>query len=183
MKCLTPWDAQPSRIRTPDSIAPALGGADGGGGRNPAGLVLTAVHPDVTGTLCGSGAGMSRPAGMASEMDLLVACSVAAVDCRSLAENGETNGTLQAGAGHHGWSMNCNNAVRTGYVVRRLTPLECERLMGLPDGYTEFGHDGKQISDSARYQMCGNSIVVAVLLRIMKNIVEALRGDEKEDAE
>lgn len=40
--------------------------------------------------------------------------------------------------------------------VRRLTPRECERLMGLPDDYTRWGEDGREMSDSARYRMIGN---------------------------
>jgi DNA (cytosine-5)-methyltransferase 1 len=47
--------------------------------------------------------------------------------------------------------------------------------MSLPDGWTEYGHDGKQMSDSARYQFCGNSIVVNVLAPILQNIAEYLR--------
>ncbi|MDL2273645.1 DNA cytosine methyltransferase [Oscillospiraceae bacterium OttesenSCG-928-G22] len=41
-KCLTPWDRQSERISRPDGISPTLAGADGGGGRNPAGLIFTA---------------------------------------------------------------------------------------------------------------------------------------------
>lgn len=44
--------------------------------------------------------------------------------------------------------------------VRRLTPLECERLMGFPDGYTDVPHKGKPAADSARYQALGNSWAV-----------------------
>lgn len=40
--CLTPWDTQQARVFTPDSTAPTLTGADGGGGRNPAGLLFAA---------------------------------------------------------------------------------------------------------------------------------------------
>jgi DNA (cytosine-5)-methyltransferase 1 len=40
--CLTPWDTQQERIFSPESKAPTLAGADGGGGRNPAGLVFAA---------------------------------------------------------------------------------------------------------------------------------------------
>ncbi|GHV13938.1 hypothetical protein FACS1894219_09390 [Clostridia bacterium] len=71
--CLTPWDTQQARIHTPDGNAPTMAGADGGGGRNPAGLVMTEIHPDVTGTLCGSGAGTSRTAGNCNETDLAIA--------------------------------------------------------------------------------------------------------------
>lgn len=47
--------------------------------------------------------------------------------------------------------------------IRRLTPTECERLMGLKDGWTAKGIiDGKEvdISDTQRYKMCGNGVVV-----------------------
>ena len=54
----------------------------------------------------------------------------------------------------------------TNMVVRRLTPLECERLQGFPDGWTDIGDytdsDGKKrkTSDSARYKALGNSIAL-----------------------
>jgi DNA (cytosine-5)-methyltransferase 1 len=53
-------------------------------------------------------------------------------------------------------SSNIQHGIRQGARVRRLLPVECERLMGLPDGYTEFGASGKRIADSARYRMLGN---------------------------
>lgn len=43
--------------------------------------------------------------------------------------------------------------------VRRLTPLECERLMGWPDDWTRWTADGREISDGTRYRMCGNGVV------------------------
>jgi DNA (cytosine-5)-methyltransferase 1 len=43
--CLTPWDTQQKRIFTPEGVAPAMAGADGGGGRNPAGPVLAGFSP------------------------------------------------------------------------------------------------------------------------------------------
>ena len=42
-ECLTPWDTQQTRIFSPEGTAPTVAGADGGGGRNPAGLVFTAA--------------------------------------------------------------------------------------------------------------------------------------------
>lgn len=54
-------------------------------------------------------------------------------------------------------------------LVRRLTPLECERLQGFPDGWTDIGtyhnSNGKlcQASDSARYKALGNSHRVAIV--------------------
>ena len=42
-------------------------------------------------------------------------------------------------------------------LVRRLTPLECERLMGFPDGHTGVPHKGKDPADGPRYKALGNS--------------------------
>lgn len=90
---------------------------------------------------------------------------VCAVDCRNFRECVEVNGTLQAKESG-GQSLNLNNTVRQNMVVRRLTPLECERLQGFPDGWTDIGDytdsTGKQhkTSDSARYKALGNSIAL-----------------------
>lgn len=68
------------------------------------------------------------------------------------------------------------------YIVRRLTPLEHERLQGFPDGWTDIGEwvDSKgrirQTSDSARYKALGNSIALPpwrfVLSRMQPYLVE-----------
>jgi DNA (cytosine-5)-methyltransferase 1 len=55
--------------------------------------------------------------------------------------------------------------LKTGMAVRRLTPTECERLMGWPDGHTAG------FSDSTRYKMCGNGIVASCSAWIAKRIV------------
>ena len=62
---------------------------------------------------------------------------VAAVDCRNGTENPDINGTLQAKP-NGGTSYNLQNTVRTHQSVRRLTPLECERLQGFPDNWTNI---------------------------------------------
>ena len=90
---------------------------------------------------------------------------VCAVDCRNFREGGETNGTLQAKS-NGGIRYNLQNTVRTGMIVRRLTPLECERLQGYPDGWTDIGEwmDSKgkrhKDADSPRYKALGNSIAL-----------------------
>lgn len=87
-----------------------------------------------------------------------------AVDCRSCTENSRVNGTLQAK--ENGISLNYNNVCRVNSAVRRLTPLECERLQGFPDGWTDIGgwtdSKGKPriTSDAARYKALGNSIAL-----------------------
>ena len=108
-------------------------------------------------------------------------CGVSAVDCRNYKEVGNVSGTLQA-KDKPGYSLNYQNPVRTGYIVRRLTPTECERLQGFPDGWTRFGHDGKEISDTRRYQMLGNSVAVPCVAFIMSGIAAQIYTDEKEAA-
>ena len=95
------------------------------------------VHPQIAGTLCASGAGLSRPAGMGSETDFCI-------------------------------------TRYTDLIVRRLTPLECERLQGFGDFWTECGHDGRAVSDTSRYQMLGNSIAVPCVAYIMQGIYQVL---------
>lgn len=52
-----------------------------------------------------------------------------------------------------------------GTRIRRLTPVECERLQGFPDGWTE-GH-----SDTQRYKMCGNAVTVPVVEYILRYLL------------
>ena len=59
------------------------------------------------------------------------------------------------------------------HIVRRLTPLECERLDGFPDGWTQERKDGRGISDNARYTALGNSIAVPCAARVFRGIIAA----------
>ena len=56
-----------------------------------------------------------------------------------------------------------------GYI-RKLTPIECERLQTLPDGYTYASLKGKPISDSRRYKALGNGWTVDVIAHILKHM-------------
>ena len=56
-------------------------------------------------------------------------------------------------------------------LVRRLTPLECERLQGYPDGWTDI----PGASDSARYKALGNSVAIPCVEFIMSRIAAAMR--------
>jgi DNA (cytosine-5)-methyltransferase 1 len=53
--------------------------------------------------------------------------------------------------------------------IRRLTPVECERLQGFPDNWTKEGSEGI-ISDTQRYKMCGNAVTVDVVEAVANNI-------------
>ena len=112
-----------------------------------------------------------------------MAAYVASVDCRNFTEGGEINGTLQAKESE-GQSLNLNNTVRQNMVVRRLTPLECERLQGFPDHWTDLGEwtDSKgkrhKDADSPRYKALGNSIA----LPPWKWLLKRLCGNYERDA-
>lgn len=56
-----------------------------------------------------------------------------------------------------------------GYI-RKLTPIECERLQTLPDGYTQAMFKGKPISDAKRYKALGNGWTVDVIAHILRNL-------------
>lgn len=100
---------------------------------------------------------------------------VSGIDARNGVENGDLCGTLQAKP-NGGFSYNCIHPVRINKSVRRLTPLECERLQGYPDGWTDIGEwidsKGKRhdSSDSARYKALGNSIALPFWHWLMRRI-------------
>jgi DNA (cytosine-5)-methyltransferase 1 len=58
----------------------------------------------------------------------------------------------------------------TSMAVRRLTPMECERLQGFPDGYTDIQLKGKPTPDGPRYKALGNSMAVPVMRWIGQRI-------------
>ena len=60
----------------------------------------------------------------------------------------------------------------THHLIRRLTPLECERLQGFPDGWTDI----PGASDSARYKALGNSLAIPCVEFIMSRIAAAMRA-------
>ena len=63
------------------------------------------------------------------------------------------------------------------YIIRRLTPVECERLQGYPDNWTKYGADGTEIADTARYRAIGNSICVYCAERVYLGILDALKEE------
>lgn len=173
----TKWDIMRTRIHPDSGVAPTLGANKGRGGSSP--------------TVFVGGA------------------DVEALDVRNLRSNGDLAGTLQAKkqGGHslnyqdaisfvpnasastdqpvrpHGVSgttgITRQEGVFTPRIVRRLTPLESERLMGLPDDHTRFDADGKEQSDSARYRQCGNGVVPAVVRWIGERIMKQESADDR----
>jgi DNA (cytosine-5)-methyltransferase 1 len=62
-------------------------------------------------------------------------------------------------------------------AVRRLTPLECERLMGWPDDHTRFKADGTEQADTHRYKQCGNGVASPVARWVASHIAKVEHGE------
>ncbi len=91
------------------------------------------------------------------------------------------NGPQGSGVGQPGAPMYTLDSVSQHGVehnmqVRRLTPVECERLMGWPDNHTLPRTDGKQNPDTTRYKMCGNGVASPVAQWIGQNLMEIMGG-------
>jgi DNA (cytosine-5)-methyltransferase 1 len=88
-----------------------------------------------------------------------------AVDIYNLTLNNNTNQTIR-----NSGDIDHVGGVMQNMAVRRLTPTECERLQGFPDGYTDIKPNGKQTPDGSRYKALGNSMAVPVMRWIGERI-------------
>lgn len=95
-----------------------------------------------------------------------------AIDLQNTRLGGDVSGTLDTTRPGRGGGQ----ALMAGSAVRRLTPTECERLQGFPDGWTDVPYRGKPAADGPRYKALGNSMAVPVMAWIGKRIemVEAI---------
>ncbi len=69
------------------------------------------------------------------------------------------------------------NPIIHGLRVRRLMPIEAERLQGFPDGYTDVPHRGKPAADGPRYKALGNSMAVPCMAFIGLRIKKYLNNE------
>ncbi len=127
---------QQDRVYSPEGLCPALNTV--GGGNHEPKIVCPVLTPDRI---------VKRQNG------------------RRMKENGEPSFTLTAQDKHGVLTGHIFKDYETGEyfydpLIRKLTPLECERLQGFPDGWTEYGADGRKMSDSARYKALGNAVTV-----------------------
>jgi len=160
----------------PVEVAGTLGGGTGERGRSPDTDRMTFIASAISASA--GHHGHSSPRGDGSD-NLIAPQIVGALTAKGLGAMGAPEvdgghylpipqivGALSDGA-HHGGVTNGQDAY-TGRVfpagggVRRLTPLECERLMGWPDDWTRWTAGGKEIADSHRYRMAGNGVVASV---------------------
>ncbi len=178
--CL-PWNSEKGREEGEGSawIAGTLSANGGGRPASSTGHETSFLVPWTVGTLAANAGGLTRPAGNANEPDF---CIPEIAQCLLAKGNDPqdpslatylpvTAFTCSEQANSYAWerphyptitaqqpsdSSNIQHGIRQGARVRRILPIEAERLMGLPDNFTEFGADGEKISNSARYKMLGN---------------------------
>lgn len=90
-------------------------------------------------------------------------------------EAGPQYGEISTGTSY---TLNCvdqHGVMTPAMHVRRLTPVECERLQGFPDGWTDIRPGGKDTPDSPRYKALGNSMAVPVMRWIGMRIAQAVQ--------
>ena len=152
--------------------------------------------PDVCPTMTSSGAGFARVDGRA-EHD----CSTLVLQPNEVSPSVTASGAAFSRTGQHGTEVDalvvqpnevsatlCASGAGTdrpsaqgsqegfcvvdGPLPRRLTPVECERLMGFPDGWTDVRFQGKPARDTLRYRALGNSMAVPVMRWLAEGIRE-----------
>jgi len=143
------------------------------------------IHGDKTQTLqsfMGTGGG-NTPIVIHGSQYPIVSDKAHALGRNQGQENVVSYGVKTAHTTSNGWGIQeekTHTLDRTGttpavfdkHVVRRLTPVEAERLQGFPDGHTDIGWNGKPTPDSHRYKAMGNSMAVPVMRWIGQRIKE-----------
>lgn len=134
------------------------------------------TYQDIVGALCvGDEKGNGNQ--YVSQDKCIVDCEKVIFGQSEYANYKEGCATLRAEGGDNGGGS--ENLIATRNLVRRLTPLECERLQGFPDGWTNI----KKSSDSARYKALGNSVAIPCVEFIMQGIAYFLRKFKEEQEE
>lgn len=142
-------------------VSPTLNAFDNGNDTRATVLIFTAqrvgepprIYEDVTPSL------LSRM-GTGENNTPMIAIPIQ--DGREIKKRQNGLGIAEAGAPAYTVDTTGAQAVCENSIVRRLTPVECERLMGWPDNHTLQRADGKTNSDSTRYKMCGNGVATPV---------------------
>lgn len=160
-------------------ITPCLKNRMGTGGNNVPMIQQETTH-DVVGTLQ---AGYRKGANHESARDGQLVIGQEAIPIQgTMIGRQDHNGPGGVGAREPGAPMYTlktisTHAIEHNTVVRRLTPVECERLMGWPDNHTLHRADGRTNADSTRYKMCGNGVASPVAEWIGEQIL-AWEGSE-----
>ena len=164
-----------SRYTGPHKVAPTMSARYGTGGNN-----VPLVEQEA-GAICIAGNIVDRQAqnggnGLGCQDELaytLTATDRHCIYARQRVDefkDGEVVSTQSARQYKDATDLICQQAEACAHLIRRLTPLECERLQGFPDGWTDI----PGASDSARYKALGNSVAIPCVEFILSRIAAAL---------
>ena len=165
-----------SRYTGPHKVAPTISAAYGMGGNN------TSLVEQNAGAICIAGNIVDRQPqnggnGLGCQENLaytLTATDRHAVYSRQRVDDFRRNDVVSTQSARQykdATDLICQQTEAYAYLIRRLTPLECERLQGFPDGWTDI----PGASDSARYKALGNSVAIPCVEFIMSRIAAAMR--------
>ena len=165
-----------SRYTGPHKVVPTMSARYGTGGNN---IPLVEQNAD---TICIFGNIVDRQPqnggnGLGCQEDLaytLTAADRHAVYSRQRVDDFRRNDVVSTQSARQykdATDLICQQTEAYAYLIRRLTPLECERLQGFPDGWTDI----PGASDSARYKALGNSVAIPCVEFIMSRIAAAMR--------
>ena len=159
-------------VLQPNEVSPAVtasGAAFSRTGQHGTEVDALVVQPnEVSATLCASGAGTDRPSAQGSQEGF---CVVSMKTCNTKANGGNISDkpvTYALAAEATPPAVLSSKAL----YPRRLTPVECERLQGFPDGWTDVQFQGKPARDTLRYRALGNSMAVPVMRWLAEGIRE-----------
>ena len=170
-----------SRYTGPHKVVPTMSARYGTGGNN---IPLVEQNAD---TICISGNIVDRQPqnggnGLGCQENLaytLTATDRHAVYSRQRVDDFRHNdvaSTQSARQYKDATDLICQQAEACAHLIRRLTPLECERLQGFPDGWTDI----PGASDSARYKALGNSVAIPCVDFVLRGIAYFLRKMKEE---
>ena len=154
-----------ARYTGPHPVSPTLSARAGTGGNN---LPLVEQDPAETLYITGNGIGYQED----------ISCTLTATDHHAVFSRQRADkfspsdvASTESARQHKDATDLISQAADTDtpLLIRRLTPLECERLQGFPDGWTDLAG----ASDSARYRALGNSVAIPCVEHIMRGIVMA----------
>ncbi len=130
-------------------------------------------HPNASINTDGSCPTLTSAMGMGGGHVPIAAYGVTSKGNGDVFESRELHPTLSTGGGQAGQGYPCT---RIASVVRRLTPIECERLQGFPDNFTQIPYRNKSADDcpnGPRYKALGNSMAVNVMAWIGQRVQQA----------
>lgn len=187
--CLNKGYPQAHRIYSPEGVAPTLSAREGHGGEPGIVFCIQGNVADRDVTMNGTGISENVAATLNAtdrhavcigngQINQQISETVGALNCMHDQQAVWIPDTAHTLRGRHNLALRDDmDTLVCRKTVRRMTPLECERLQGLPDGWTLI--DDPSCSDSARYRALGNGMAQPCADFVIRRIVEEVERETK----